>query len=86
MQYDGTINQWHTCPQSGRINASNPCVTGDTRVLTPGGVWRRIDQMIHLPSSVVTNLNGQVVHSTDGSFPTGTKEGLRAADRWRDIH
>ena len=74
VQYDDTINQWHTCPQSGRINASNPCVTGDTRVLTPGGVWRRIDQMIHLPSSVVTNLNGQVVHSTDGSFPTGTKE------------
>jgi ribonucleoside-diphosphate reductase alpha chain len=25
VQYDDTINQWHTCPQSGRINASNPC-------------------------------------------------------------
>src|SRR5687767_7399340 len=25
VQYDTTINQWHTCPQSGRINASNPC-------------------------------------------------------------
>jgi len=25
IQYDGTINDWHTCPQSGRINASNPC-------------------------------------------------------------
>ena len=46
VQYDDTINQWHTCPKSGRINASNPCVTGDTRVLTPGGIWRRIDQMI----------------------------------------
>ena len=30
VQYDDTINQWHTCPKSGRINASNPCVTGDT--------------------------------------------------------
>jgi ribonucleoside-diphosphate reductase alpha chain len=25
VQYDTTINDWHTCPESGRINASNPC-------------------------------------------------------------
>jgi ribonucleoside-diphosphate reductase alpha chain len=25
LQYDTTINRWHTCPNSGRINASNPC-------------------------------------------------------------
>ena len=25
MQFDTTINEWHTCPASGRINASNPC-------------------------------------------------------------
>ena len=25
MQYDTTINDWHTCPATGRINASNPC-------------------------------------------------------------
>ena len=25
LQYDTTINEWHTCPQSGRINGSNPC-------------------------------------------------------------
>jgi ribonucleoside-diphosphate reductase alpha chain len=25
LQFDTTINEWHTCPQSGRINASNPC-------------------------------------------------------------
>lgn len=25
IQYDTTINEWHTCPQGGRINASNPC-------------------------------------------------------------
>jgi ribonucleoside-diphosphate reductase alpha chain len=25
VQYDSTINKWHTCPNSGRINASNPC-------------------------------------------------------------
>ena len=25
LQYDTTINEWHTCPNGGRINASNPC-------------------------------------------------------------
>jgi len=25
LQFDTTINEWHTCPNSGRINASNPC-------------------------------------------------------------
>lgn len=25
LQFDTTINEWHTCPESGRINASNPC-------------------------------------------------------------
>jgi ribonucleoside-diphosphate reductase alpha chain len=25
LQFDSVINQWHTCPNSGRINASNPC-------------------------------------------------------------
>ncbi|MGZ8785844.1 MAG: vitamin B12-dependent ribonucleotide reductase, partial [Acidimicrobiia bacterium] len=25
MQFDTTINEWHTCPEGGRIRASNPC-------------------------------------------------------------
>ncbi len=25
MQFDTTVNDWHTCPQTSRINASNPC-------------------------------------------------------------
>lgn len=25
VQYDTTINEWHTCPEEGRINSSNPC-------------------------------------------------------------
>ncbi|MCK5740589.1 MAG: vitamin B12-dependent ribonucleotide reductase, partial [Chlorobi bacterium] len=25
LQFDTTINEWHTCPEAGRINASNPC-------------------------------------------------------------
>ncbi|HWH43603.1 MAG TPA: LAGLIDADG family homing endonuclease [Thermoleophilaceae bacterium] len=38
MQYDTTINDWHTCPNSGRINASNPCCfVGGTTVRTTLG-------------------------------------------------
>ena len=25
IQFDTTINEWHTCPEGGRINGSNPC-------------------------------------------------------------
>ena len=38
IQYDGTINNWHTCPESGRITASNPCFPADQRVLTDKGL------------------------------------------------
>jgi ribonucleoside-diphosphate reductase alpha chain len=38
VQYDTTINEWHTCPVSGRINASNPCFPGDARVHTTRGL------------------------------------------------
>lgn len=40
IQYDGTINDWHTCPESGRITASNPCFPGDQRVVTDAGLVR----------------------------------------------
>ncbi len=38
VQYDTVINDWHTCPHSGRINASNPCFPGDARVHTTLGL------------------------------------------------
>ena len=38
VQYDSTINQWHTSPNSGRINASNPCFPADARVHTTKGL------------------------------------------------
>ncbi|HEX9823859.1 MAG TPA: LAGLIDADG family homing endonuclease [Actinomycetota bacterium] len=39
MQYDTIINDWHTCPASGRINASNPCCfVGDALVETADGL------------------------------------------------
>ncbi len=40
IQYDGTINDWHTCPESGRITASNPCFPADQRVVTDKGLIR----------------------------------------------
>jgi len=40
IQYDDTINDWHTCPESGRITASNPCFPADQRVVTDRGLIR----------------------------------------------
>jgi ribonucleotide reductase alpha subunit len=40
IQYDSTINDWHTCPESGRITASNPCFPADQRVATDRGLIR----------------------------------------------
>jgi ribonucleoside-diphosphate reductase alpha chain len=40
MQFDTTINRWHTAPNTGRINASNPCFPGSERVHTDRGLIR----------------------------------------------
>ena len=40
IQYDDTINDWHTSPETGRITASNPCFAGDTLVHTDKGLVR----------------------------------------------
>ncbi len=45
IQYDDTINDWHTNPETGRITASNPCFTADTRIHTDKGLIR-FDQLI----------------------------------------
>ena len=75
VQYDTTINEWHTCPEDGRINASNPCVTGDTLVATADG-WRRIDALVgtyRRASSAPTALP----HLVTRVFPTGRKPVFR---------
>ena len=38
IQYDDTINDWHTNPETGRITASNPCFPADQRVVTDRGL------------------------------------------------
>ncbi len=43
VQYDTIINEWHTSPASGRINASNPCFPADARVHTTKGLMSIAD-------------------------------------------
>ncbi|MGD9209730.1 MAG: LAGLIDADG family homing endonuclease [Desulfobacteraceae bacterium] len=38
LQFDDTINDWHTCPAHGRQKASNPCLHGDSLIMTPTGL------------------------------------------------
>jgi len=38
LQYDTTINKWHTAPNTGRITGSNPCFPGSARVHTDKGL------------------------------------------------
>ena len=40
LQFDTTINHWHTAPNTGRINGSNPCFPGSARVDTDKGLIR----------------------------------------------
>ncbi len=70
VQYDSTINHWHTCPNTGKINASNPCVTGDTLVATAEG-WVRIDSLLDRAFEVV-GADG-ALHAIKPAFATGTK-------------
>src|SRR5215472_14903650 len=70
MQFDTSINRWHTSKNTARINASNPCVTGETLVATSEG-WRRIAALVGQSASIFGS-DGQL-HSVREIFPTGTK-------------
>ena len=70
IQYDTTINDWHTSAASDRIYASNPCVTGDTLVATDEG-WRKIADLVGKAANVIGS-DGQP-HPVDRIFPTGHK-------------
>ncbi len=78
LQYDTTINEWHTCPEDGRINASNPCVTGDTLVATAEG-WHRIDALTGKAVRII-GADGQP-HLVTRVFPTGRKPIFRLTTR-----
>ena len=59
VQYDTTINQWHTCPASGRINASNPC-----------SEYMHVDDS----ACNLASLNLMKFRRADGSFDVATFE------------
>src|SRR5262249_41627841 len=70
VQFDTTMNEWHTCPADGRINATNPCVTGDTLVATSEG-WRRIASMLDEGAEVIGS--DRCRHPIAPAFITGFK-------------
>lgn len=69
-QYDTTINEWHTCPADGRINASNPCVTADTLIATADGP-QRIGALVGRASFVIGS--DSKPHFVNQIFGTGEK-------------
>ncbi len=78
LQFDTTINEWHTCPSDGRINASNPCVTGDTLIATADGLQRIADLVGK--SAFVIGSDGKP-HFVANIFPTGNKETVELRTR-----
>jgi len=73
VQFDTLFNEWHTCPEDGRINASNPCVTGETLVMTESGKWKRIDSILSKNVTVLANVGNIIPSEINGSFSTGIK-------------
>ncbi|MBV8375212.1 MAG: hypothetical protein JO302_06850 [Candidatus Eremiobacteraeota bacterium] len=70
LQFDDTIQEWHTCPNDDRINATNPCVTGDTLVATADGPQRIAD----LVGKAAFVIGGDAKpHFVNRIIPTGRK-------------
>jgi len=78
VQYDDTIQKWHTCKGTDRINATNPCVTGDTLVATDAG-WKRIDELVGKSARII-GADG-LPHWVTKIFPTGRKQIFRLRTR-----
>lgn len=80
VQYDDTINSWHTCPESGRITTSNPCSEymhldnsscnlaslNLLRFLTDDGQFL-VDEFVHAVEMVITAMDISVSFA---DFPT----------------
>jgi ribonucleotide reductase alpha subunit len=70
LQFDDTIQEWHTCANDDRINATNPCVIGDTLVSTADGPARIADLVGK--SAFVIGSDGKP-HFVNKIFRTGHK-------------
>ncbi len=71
LQYDDTIQEWHTCSNDDRINATNPCVTAETLVSTADGP-QRIGDLVGKAAFIIGS-DGKP-HFVNKIFPTGEKE------------
>jgi ribonucleoside-diphosphate reductase alpha chain len=78
LQYDDTIQEWHTCSNDDRINATNPCVTADTFVSTADGP-KRIGDLVGKAAFVI-GADGKP-HFVNKIFPTGNKAVYRLETR-----
>jgi ribonucleoside-diphosphate reductase alpha chain len=78
LQFDDTIQEWHTCAGDDRINATNPCVTGDTLIATADGP-QRIESLVGKAAFVIGG-DGRP-HFVNKIFPTGTKPVYRLRTR-----
>ncbi|HKX13857.1 MAG TPA: vitamin B12-dependent ribonucleotide reductase [Propionibacteriaceae bacterium] len=56
IQYDDTINDWHTNPETGRITASNPCFPADQRVVSDQGLIRIGDLVARAAAGETTEI------------------------------
>ena len=93
IQYDSSINEWHTCPNSGRINASNPCsefmFLDDSACnlaslnLTKFSPHGKILDMESFESAVRTTIIGQETLVDFGSYPS--KEIAENSHRFRPL-
>ena len=70
VQFSDTINKWNTCKNSGRIRSSNPCFTGDMKILTDNG-YVPIGELENKQIKII-NGNGQV--ATSKVWCSGTKD------------
>jgi ribonucleoside-diphosphate reductase alpha chain len=89
LQFDTTINHWHTAPNTGRINGSNPCFPGRARVHTDKGLipfeelFRRVldGESFAVYTNDVTNPGqptaGLVLTTPDAFMITGANEIVR---------
>jgi len=80
MQFDTTVNEWHTCPESGRINASNPCsefmfLDDSACNLASLNLMKFVDvrgefDPVAFRAAVRTLITAQEIVVTDSSYPT----------------
>jgi ribonucleoside-diphosphate reductase alpha chain len=80
MQFDTTVNEWHTCPASDRINASNPCsefmfLNDSACNLASINLMKFVDERgefdpIAFRAAVRTLITAQEIVVDDSSYPT----------------